>query len=94
MTRKEARELVKAAFATWECEYSTGDDWSKEHEARDMAIKALEQEPKTGHWIMTEHLQGGIKETWYECSECGWNNALVIPRKYCPNCGCKMEVQK
>lgn len=60
--------------------------------AYDMAIKALEQEPKTGHWNTYEITQGGINEEWIECSECMWSNALVIQRNYCPNCGCKMEV--
>jgi hypothetical protein len=45
MTREEAIEEVEVAFDIWESEYDTGNDWSKEHEARDMAIKALEQEP-------------------------------------------------
>ncbi len=46
---------------------------------------------KTGHWNKYTDIQGGIEETWYECSECEWSNALVIPRNYCPNCGVKME---
>ena len=40
MTREKAIELVEDAFLT----YDTGQDWSKEHQARDMAIKALKQE--------------------------------------------------
>lgn len=60
-----------------------------------MAIKALEQEPKTGHWIEKDGYDG---DTYYDCSECGeswttiegtpWNNGM----KYCPNCGAKMGV--
>ena len=45
MTREEAIESVKSAFDAWEYQYDTGDDWSREHEARNMAIKALNQEP-------------------------------------------------
>ena len=58
------------------------------------AIKALEQEPKTGHWIEKDGYDG---DTYYDCSECGeswttiegtpWNNGM----KFCPNCGAKME---
>jgi hypothetical protein len=44
MTREEAIEEVEVAFDIWESEYDTGNDWSKAHKARDMAIKALEQE--------------------------------------------------
>ena len=46
---------------------------------------------KSGHWNTYENYQGGIKETWYECSECKWSSALLIPRKYCPNCGADMK---
>ena len=48
MTREETKEYVERAFGAWESEYSIGDDWSKEHEACRLAIKALEQEPR---WI-------------------------------------------
>lgn len=43
MTREEATDLVESAFDAWEYNYDTGDDWSKEHTALDMAIKALEE---------------------------------------------------
>lgn len=65
----------------------------KTAEALDMAIKALEQEPKTGHWI-------GIDEEPhedYECNRCGYvvstYTANIEPHteyKYCPNCGARM----
>lgn len=45
MTKEEAIELVKSAFDVWEDKYSVGNDMNREHKARDMAIKALEQEP-------------------------------------------------
>lgn len=63
MTREEASEIVESAFDAWENEYSTGDDWSKEHEARDMAIKALEQKP----------CEDAISRQWLmECVNEGW----------------------
>ena len=54
-----------------------------------LAIKAIEQQPKTGHWIEHPHEAG---ESWeyskYECSEChvweDWDSC------FCPNCGCRM----
>lgn len=46
MVREEAIDMVRKAFAGWEDEFGIGDDWSKEHKARDMAIKALEQGEK------------------------------------------------
>ena len=52
-----------------------------------MGIKALEQKPKTGHWVEIEPYP--LQMHNYECSECGhetndnWEN-------YCSNCGAKM----
>ena len=45
---------------------------------------------KMGRWITHENYQSGVKEKWYECEECGWSNALLIPRNFCPKCGAKM----
>lgn len=61
-------------------------------------LKAIEPEPKIGHWI-------GIDEEPhedYECNNCGYvvstYTANIEPHteyKYCPNCGAKMqEVEK
>ena len=51
--------------------------FGEKHDEMDKVIddikRAITPQTKTGHWILTEHFQGGIKETWYECSECGWN---------------------
>ena len=48
MTREEAIDLIIKVFDTLEGECNIEYDWSKEHNARDMAIKALDQEPR---WI-------------------------------------------
>ena len=63
----------------------------------DRAIKALEQEPKTGHWIEdTNGTYTDNHDTW-ECSECGHAQILLegTPKdndyNYCPNCGCRMK---
>ena len=48
----------------------------------EMSIKALEQEPKTGHKVSGD-LLGGLY-----CSECmTYVNEYF---NYCPNCGCRM----
>ena len=53
-------------------------------QAKEMAIKALEQEPKTGHWIDD---CGGVK-----CSCCGYCiDDDYYAKTYCPNCGCRIE---
>ena len=55
--------------------------------ALDMAIKALEQEPKTGHWIVLKDEYGDVHEA--VCSSCDSNgNHKWI---YCPKCGAKMQ---
>ena len=51
-------------------------------------LKALEQEPKTGHWKTVPE-----EETLY-CSECNLrldDEQTYMPLHYCPNCGAKME---
>ena len=51
--------------------------------ALDAAIKSLEQEPKTCHWIFDE-----VLDRHYYCSEC--KSMGVNYWDYCPNCGAKM----
>jgi hypothetical protein len=88
MTREEAIEEVETAFDIWESEYDTGNDWSKAHKARDMAIKALEQEPKTGHWIDITNKNKTVIAV--RCSCCEKSPKYAIKSDFCPNCGAKM----
>lgn len=77
MTREEAIEMVGNAFDAWESECYTENDWSEQHEARDIAIKAIKQNDildKIRTEIMT--MSGDI-ETIYD--------ALVIIDKYTEN---------
>lgn len=59
-------------------------------EAEEMAIKALEQEPKIGRWLKVSN--GTL------CSICrGYaidDEGLVILTDYCPWCGAKMESEE
>ena len=68
------------------------------------AIQELEQESKTGHWIVDSATSSRIgihgKETFsYEvhCDKCGWKWAYTtdhkdsLTSKFCPNCGEKKE---
>lgn len=70
-------------------------------EAEEMAIQALEQEPKTGHWVMPVQDDGMSDPIYYQvrCSKCGfdldpqtWHMELhqYGADKYCPKCGAKM----
>ena len=52
-------------------------------EALDMAIEALEQEPKREKW--EHYLKEGLK---WKCSGCG--SRYTVPWSYCPNCGARM----
>lgn len=92
MTREEAIEVLKDIY-----NYTRFDTYTT-NEARTMAIKALEQEPKTGHWIEKEHY---FEKCWAECSVCkktasghskdtGWGFEYSYT-DYCPNCGARME---
>lgn len=86
MTREEALKILDNIP-------TKGD----EVDALEMAIKALEQEPKTGRWIEVAKYSDGMHKI--ECSECeahifdrGHANSINVKNKYkyCPNCGCRM----
>jgi hypothetical protein len=55
-----------------------------------LAIQALEQDSKTGHWIDDMSLGYHVSI----CSNCDWrghgDTCLIYKPKYCPNCGAKM----
>lgn len=60
----------------------------------EVCIRALEQEPKTGHWIKTPKAVMGEGYMWY-CDKCEHqvyqDSSRDYPsEKYCPNCGAKM----
>ena len=46
-----------------------------------------------GEWIITREEQGafGIIYKMRKCNKCGWENSLLIPRNFCPNCGANMR---
>ena len=53
-------------------------------------------ERKKGRWIQGKAEEGALHipcvsfrfvYTELKCSNCGWSHSLLIPRKYCPNCG-------
>ena len=81
MTREEAAQICQSIKSILE----NSDYTEAVEEALNIAIEALEQEPKTGKWIATEY-------DTIKCGECGivYSSALY-PRKYCPNCGAGMR---
>ena len=58
--------------------------------ALEKAIKALEQEPKTGHWIKGYTFPDGA---YWKCDKCNELIKVKIPMRYCNNCGAKMETE-
>lgn len=60
-------------------------------EAKTMAIEALEQKPKMGHWIPMGLVDANDNRN-YECSECHHGDthakSQIVP--YCWYCGAKM----
>ena len=53
-------------------------------EVYEMAITALEQEPKTGHWDDIPK----YKDIAWQCHECRY--FTTMKHNYCPSCGAKM----
>lgn len=65
----------------------------------DRAIKALEQEPKIGHWEWVQYDYNPKLGNWH-CSECRCIVVECVDKeekggiplyKYCPQCGAKMQ---
>lgn len=89
MTNEQAIKTLKKLKSFHNGSYGT---------AIDEAIKALEQQPKTGEWIDKGY---DIGNCWATCSECdgdargyakdtGWGHDYYFP-KFCPHCGARMN---
>ena len=70
-------------------------------EAYDMAIKALEQQPKVGKWLEREVIDDKAIKEWQSarCSVCDKYHTTPYmyyfsQYDYCPHCGAKMEVEE
>ena len=91
MIREEVIEVIKAYKD--KLNNSASNQLDGDIEAFDMAIKALEQKPKTGHWIEKD-------DNLYECSECGQyiysetEHDLLEFHAFCGRCGAKMESEE
>ena len=89
MTREEAIEILQGAIK----KPNTKDGYLGQ--AIDMAIKALKQEPKTGHW---RPIYQGDEIIDYRCTECEFGSTFgksTYGMNFCPYCGADMrEVDK
>ena len=89
MTREEAIGVIKS-----ECYVFNPLNFDKStriNTALDMAIEALEQEPRKGHWI--DHSDEG----YVECSECGSAtncDGNIADLHFCFSCGAEMESEE
>lgn len=90
---REAFNEADFTLSIYNIEYIFAEVISRFKE-KEIKTKALEQEPKTGHWIKVIKplpLSDSCKEC-VRCSRCGthWEYSF----KFCPNCGADMnEIQ-
>lgn len=87
--RENAIDIIQSILDKYEedeclvTEITIGDEDIK---AFKMAIKALEKEPRKGHWNVKDNM-------WWVCSACGCQTRMMkkynVPR-FCPACGAKM----
>jgi formamidopyrimidine-DNA glycosylase len=89
MTLEKAIEFGKIFLKT-----IADEKGSAIYEFVETAVKMMEQEAKTGHWIK---VSDGYGDNAYicECSEC--KDTVWVYKdadrkwNYCPNCGCRMK---
>ena len=87
MTREEAKSCISTIEMLQRLAYNIHGVMDViDADNCDKIIKALEQEPKAGHW---SH-DGSHWKNRFICSECGYK-LFDEPTNYCPNCGAKME---
>lgn len=83
-----------------DCNYRNCDECSlcyeqgnmgEQKEALNMAIKALEQQPKSGEWEKTFESNEAEPFILWECSNCHKTIRGTMKSDYCPNCGADMR---
>lgn len=93
MTREELRRhcLKQIKGCEMWAKHKGEEPHGKIYEEHKLILELLEQEPKTGHWILTS-------DDDYEyctCSECGYQNGenwmIGSQIEYCSHCGAKMQ---
>lgn len=88
MTNKEAIKFLKIEVNRWEYDCKSLQPMK---EAITLAIKALENEPKKGEWIVDDE-----DEIYMWCNQCEqgkrYSQSLYIKKtNFCPNCGADMR---
>lgn len=93
-TIEKAIELVRDAFSAWKEEYyCSGEDWTEENEARDLAIDALKkQDPMIPDVWGDGYADGEPVIDMWNCPSCGTTYEIEGEQHdYCPNCGQKID---
>ena len=90
MTRDEAINRILGIERS--THIHTRDD-ARDFEALEMAIEALEQEPKTGQWRVDIDKSRGCDWRRFYCSECG-NWQTYGTTRFRPFCGARMESEE
>lgn len=93
MTREKAIEIINYHKILVDEDKSGLLDKRLEYEAIDIAIKALKQEQKVGHWIKNKGYDD--RDNFFTCSECGRTINIICGETltdypYC-HCGAKMK---
>ena len=95
MTREEAIKIIDCYDIGFYDLSGAKIPANKLADAFDMAIEALQSEPKRGTWTITDTDDGeGGEAPHLICSECksepmAWSSKRFF--NYCPNCGAKMD---
>lgn len=89
MTREEAIKVLSSYDVNGVWADVDGKPYNAEEQAEafDMAIEALEKEPKHGKWIEDDTIQ----HKYFKCSNCGIGQFNWGEDNYCRNCGAKMD---
>lgn len=100
MTKEDAIKELKALKADYWDDDGYGRETIQYYDtmlALNMAIEALEQKPKTGHWILIDKEKNKWRCT--HCIELGKNDWWKLNEgtpqdnhmDFCPHCGAKMQ---
>lgn len=87
MTRAEAIDILKNTIVR----FGRTNGKTAYAEALQTAIKALEEQPKTGEWNMCYDDDAPQDGIWF-CSVCGYARFVddISPQNFCPQCGARM----
>lgn len=89
MIKEEAIEILSDMRAEYNI-FSNDEEEATRYHALSWAIQALNEQQRTGQWIVDKDSTGC---TYGKCTSCGMKQ-YAGRTKFCPNCGAKMKVEK